>query len=270
MMRLFSKIDGQSPDPGEILKQIVSKCRPDMMLPNMFSAIANMERLTCDLNKLKNFKNSSPRDFTKDIYLLYHHPKGLETVTSIISKSHRNKRYISLWDGIQIPEETKRQVDYYFYGGEIYLYIHKYKQPKHHPETEPLNEEEMLYYKHNSTSPTRRRKIKLDNVCFHPELWRTTNQMDVYRILGYFWKDGTAGLSKYWQMIYNRKGDEAFEEWVVEKYGDHDEKWSLEEKQKSHNIIPFEGSFENEFLKLIQSFGLDLINVYSIRGVAWN
>jgi hypothetical protein len=71
-------------------------------------------------------------------------------------------------------------------------------------------------------------------------------------------------------MIYNRKGGEDFEEWVVNKYGDHDEKWSIEEKQKSHNIIQFNGSFENEFLKLIQSFGLDIINLYSIRGVAWN
>jgi hypothetical protein len=276
MLELFNRKE-DTPDLGEIMKQLI-KCKPTMMLPNLFSAISRMDIIIGDksLNKLKAFKKTSPREFTKDIYLLYHHPNGLETVQTILAKSYRVKRYISIKNQISVPDKIERILDYYFYGGEIYLYIHKYKKPRKSPELEPLEDQEMVAYKHKATCPKRRRRISLCEVCFHPQIWiNAKTKNDAYKILGQFWKDGTAGLSQYWKNIYERKGEEAFEEWVVDKYGDHDETWPIAEKEKSHNIIQFERNIQEEILRLLKSKGLvvdDLIanNGKILSGVSIN
>lgn len=258
------------PDPGELIKQIL-KCKPDMLLVNMLCTVSSFktEKEKCDLSFLKKFKIKKREDYPKLLSILYHHPNGLTTISSIIQKSRRTKRYISIRNSIKLlSKNILSMIDFYFYATDIYLFLYRYKEPKRRLKLEPLEEEEILFYNHKSTNIKRRRMIGLHKLCFHRDLWGKYNdEKKRFQFLGYFWKDGKDALSKYWQIIYDKKNLEDFEEWVTDKYGDHDETWQLPEKRKSHSQYQYKNSLQIEILNLFESVKINVKSLKKCNGI---
>lgn len=143
------------------------------------------------------------------------------------------KIYEDIMGYLECNDKDQKRFDLVFYGGIVYLYKMGYSCKKQKYKTEDCSDEELVYYFHKSPNIKDRRLFSMNLVIFENIRYMELTDNIAYNELANFMD---TNICEYWKRLKN-KHKHNIDEFLIQYLDDPDEKWSNEEKRKSHLIL---------------------------------